>query len=188
MNNKLYFLAFALGIGVGIYGTADYFKTKYKTRADAEIEAVREAYREKKHSEEKAENKTGKPKMALDETSSLIQPKIDIPAEDIEKAREIAKKNGYDASLAPYVISPDDFGSTFEYDCVDLVYYADGVLVDENDQVVEDVEDLIGDEALEHIGEYEPDAVHVRNDEKRCDYEILVDERKWSEVKQKWSR
>ena len=187
MNNKLYFLAFALGIGVGIYGTADYFKTKYKTRADAEIDAVREAYREKKHAGMKPET-TGAPKMALDETSSLVQAKEDISPKETKKARDIVTKEHYVAESAPYVISPDDFGSTFEYDCVDLVYYADGVLVDENDHVVEDVEDLIGDEALEHIGEYEPDAVHVRNDEKRCDYEILVDDRKWSEVKQKWSR
>ena len=40
----------------------------------------------------------------------------------------------------------------------------------------------IGD-ALDHFGEYEEDAVFARNDAKRCDYEILKDERTYAEFR-----
>ena len=42
------------------------------------------------------------------------------------------------------------------------------------------MEEIVGD-ALEHIGEYEDDCVHVRSDAKRCDYEILEDLRTFDE-------
>jgi hypothetical protein len=63
-----------------------------------------------------------------------------------------------------------------------LTYYSDGVLTDENDEVLEDVEDIIGIDSLNHFGEYEEDSVYVRNDEKLCDYEILLDNRNYSDV------
>ena len=39
-----------------------------------------------------------------------------------------------------------------------------------------DVENTIGIDSLNHFGEYEEDSVFVRNDIKKCDYEILLDE------------
>lgn len=186
MNNKLYFLAFVLGLGVGIYGTADYFRAKYKARSDEEIEEVREVYREKTTDLKKKDNLQ---KESVKPVTSLDKPPLSELKKELEKTNRIISESRYDdPAPGPYVISPEDFGSTFEYDSVALVYYADGVLVDEDNNVVEDAESLIGDEALDHIGEYEPDSVHVRNDEKRCDYEVLLDERKWSDVSKKWTR
>ena len=40
---------------------------------------------------------------------------------------------------------------------------------------------IVGD-ALNHFGEYEDDSVFVRCDERKCDYEILLDQRSFSEV------
>lgn len=80
----------------------------------------------------------------------------------------------------PYVISPDEFGEIDEYTQVSLTYFADGVLSDEYGAVVDDVEEIVGD-ALKHFGEYEEDSVFVRNDAKRCDYEILQDLRTFEE-------
>ena len=56
------------------------------------------------------------------------------------------------------------------------------ILTDEDDEIVEDIEDKIGFDALSHFGEYEEDSVFVRNDRIKCDYEILLDQRKYSEV------
>ena len=77
------------------------------------------------------------------------------------------------SSVKPYVISPDEYGCAEGYDMIDLTYYADGVLADETDEIVEDVEGTIGTDSLRRFGEYEHDAVHVRNDVRRIDYEIL---------------
>ena len=56
------------------------------------------------------------------------------------------------------------------------------MLADDNDDVVEDVNNVVGTESLTHFGEYEDDSVFVRNDGLRCDYEILLDQRKFSDV------
>lgn len=41
---------------------------------------------------------------------------------------------------------------------------------------------LLGIDSLNHFGEYEDDSVFVRNDARKCDYEILLDQRTYSEV------
>lgn len=83
----------------------------------------------------------------------------------------------------PYVISPDEFGQDESYETISLTYYADGVLADDDDEMVEDVENLVGFDSLNHFGEYEDDSVFVRNDRLKCDYEILLDHRKYTDVK-----
>ena len=82
----------------------------------------------------------------------------------------------------PYVISPDEFGNEFDYEEVSLTYYADGVLTDDQDNIIEDVEGLVGLDSLNHFGEYEDDSVFVRNDALQTDYEILADLRNYSDV------
>ena len=84
---------------------------------------------------------------------------------------------------APYVITPEAFAEYEEYDTVSLTYYDDGVLADEDDNIIEDVEGMVGVDSLTHFGEYEDDSVYVRNDRYKCDYEILRDQRKYSDVK-----
>ena len=79
---------------------------------------------------------------------------------------------------------PDEFGEFEDYTKVSLTYFADGVLADECGEIVDDVEEIIGD-GLDHFGEYEDDSVFVRSDAKRCDYEILKDLRDFSDFKKK---
>ena len=73
-------------------------------------------------------------------------------------------------------------GEIEEYTKVSLFYFEDGTLADEYGEVVDDVEEIVGD-GLEHFGEYEEDSVFMRNDAKRCDYEILRDLRTFAEFK-----
>ena len=81
----------------------------------------------------------------------------------------------------PYVIAPDEVGET-GYRTVSLNYYDDGVLTYENDDVIENVDELVGKDSLSHFGEYEDDTVYVRNDKQRIDYEILADTQKYSDI------
>ena len=46
------------------------------------------------------------------------------------------------------MIPPEQFGDDENYDQISLTYYADGVLADENDEVIEDVEDAVGIDSL----------------------------------------
>ena len=80
----------------------------------------------------------------------------------------------------PYIISPNDFGEIDEYSTITITLYADGVLTDENNEPIDP--DMLGRENLNHFGEYEEDAVHIRCDARKSDYEVLLDERTHEEV------
>lgn len=82
----------------------------------------------------------------------------------------------------PFIIRPEEYGELHAYETLSLNYYADGVLTDELDNPIEDVESLVPADFADHFGEYEDNAVHVRNDNLECDYEILRDLRKFTDV------
>lgn len=87
-----------------------------------------------------------------------------------------------DISDTPYVISPDAFGEFDDYVLISLTYYSDGVLTDEDDEPIDDIEGIVGKDYASHFGEYEEDSVFIRNDRMKCDYEILRDLRKYTDV------
>lgn len=91
------------------------------------------------------------------------------------------EKKGEDI-VRPYIIEPDQYGEIEEYDMASLTYYADGVLADDVDERIEDVDSIVGTESLTHFGDYEPDAVFVRNEERKTDYEILRVNENYSDV------
>lgn len=105
---------------------------------------------------------------------------------DILENSEIITENSYASSDKtadkPYVIPPEEFGEMESYVPESLTYYADGVLADEDDKIIDDVEDVVGADFYKHFGEYEDDSVFVRNDSKKHDYEILKDFRLYSDV------
>ena len=179
--NKVFI--FSLGAVVG--GTAGALITwklveqKYKKMADEDIESVREYYREK---EEKMGNPYAEEHFKVDE---LEEEKNEYNKQitDLGYADDDATVilNPTEDIIAPYVISPDEFGDTQYYDIKSLVYYKDDVLADDDGEIMVDPENIIGD-ALAHFGEFEDDAVHVRNEHTECDYEILRNEKTYSEV------
>lgn len=81
----------------------------------------------------------------------------------------------------PYTIAPEEFGEMEDFKTESLIYYEDKVVATDDDEIVDDIENLIGD-ALDHFGEYEDDAVHVRNEATKTDYEILKSEKSFSEI------
>lgn len=91
------------------------------------------------------------------------------------------EKKGED-SVRPYIIEPDEYGMVEGYELCSFTYYADGVLADDVDDRIENVDEVIGDDSLTHFGEYEPDAVYVRNEERKTDYEILRVNENYSDV------
>ena len=104
-------------------------------------------------------------------------------SETIEKAEETIPET-LDTPNVPYVISPDEFAEFDDYEKVSLIFYADQVLTDDNNDLIDanDIENLVGFESLASFGEYEDDSVYVRNDRLKCDFEILYDQRTYKEV------
>lgn len=91
---------------------------------------------------------------------------------------------GSENECRPYVISPEEFGELpeEEHAVLSLTYYSDGILADDYNEEVEDVDDKVGYDFASHFGEYEDDAVHIRNDIRHTDYEILKDPRRFVDV------
>lgn len=87
----------------------------------------------------------------------------------------------------PYVITPDEFASSPPgYNACPLDYYKDGILAD-GWGVQMDIEETIGEEALEHFGEYVDDVVYVRNERLELDYEVTQDPRTYKEAERAYS-
>ncbi len=80
------------------------------------------------------------------------------------------------------MIPPEEYGEMEDFLVCELTAYADGVVTDEMGDPV-DIADTIGEDALHRFGEYEDDAVYVRNDSRRCDYAVYKDLRRFADVK-----
>lgn len=186
MNHKLSnVLLFAAGAAVGSLVTWRYFKSKYEVVED-EIEEKTEEPEGKSEEEdpEVLESKMSYKKPPLKEYVKMVEDNGYVPKTHMEEVEEeIANGEWGDKDVyEPFIIRPDEYGELHAYETLSLNYYADGVLTDELDNPIEDVESLVPADFADHFGEYEDDVVHVRNDNLECDYEILRDLRKFTDV------
>lgn len=185
---------FAIGAAIGSFVTWKIVKTKYKRIADEEINSVKEVFARRyseKMSKEKSNESTNQAPLTLDETEKNVNIQDDIAAyhelldklhyANIDVDSLIVKKGGSTVTDGPFVISPDEFGEDPNYQTVSLTLYEDGILTDDYDDIVDDVDDLVGEDSLTHFGEYEDDSVFVRNESMQTDFEILRDLRTYSE-------
>lgn len=189
MNKAAGFVMFVLGAAVGSVVTWQYTKKKYEQIAQEEIDSVKEIFSRRESAAdveivtpEPQTAKVGKPEEKPDITEYAAR----LEREGYTNYSNVSageKKEEQEAmEMKPYVISPDEFGEFEDYERISLSYYADQILADEDDEKVEDVDNVVGLESLTHFGEFEDDSVFVRNDRLKCDYEILLDQRTYSDV------
>lgn len=170
---------FVLGVGTGVLISKGWMEEKYKRQykkiADDEIESVKREFAKKKPSPPKS-------KESDDGHGNVVD--FPFPVGAAKQYRDTVSESGYsgDAADGPHVISPEEFGDMDEYECLSLTYFSDGILADENNQIIADPDNLIGPHSLEQFGEYEEDSVFVRNDKIRCDFEILLDLRTYDQA------
>lgn len=169
MNNAKGFIFFMMGVTAGSIITWNYTKAKYERIAQEEIESVKEMLK-KKQNNLSTEVDNIKPNLVDESYIRLV--------DEYNGSKDMAKET----IDAPYVISPEEFGDLDDYDTTSLWYYADSVLADDNDEIVDDVEEIVGVDSLAQFNEHGEDSVYVRNDALRCDYEILRDFGKYSEI------
>lgn len=202
-KSLLYLFTFAVGASLGSAVTWHYTKKKYEKIAEEEIKSVKEVFSKKENdvnnrlsvANNLLKEKLKKEVIVEDITEDIVQdedidstPDISEP-EEHEDYEAVLRKAGYKnepqkiTKNGPYVIPPEEFGET-DYDIISLTYYADDILVDDSDEKIlnSKVDELIGVDSLSHFGEYDDDAVYVRNDDLKCDYEILRSEREYFDV------
>lgn len=181
---------FAAGLAIGAVAGACVIKNKVLADAKEEIEEVREYYRSKSVE-------------ATDEVAEEVKEVKEVVEEVKEVVQEI--KNGSDKrtyvnynKLAstykpqeeptrfddPFIIDPSEFGEDPEYDTMTLTYFADGVLVDDVDEVIEEPDIVVGLENLKVFEEFGASSIYVRNDIYKTDYEVIRDDWNYSDIKE----
>ena len=162
------FFIFTLGAAVGSVVTWKLVKDKYARIAQEEIDSVKEVFSKRNKSEEPVEEKDEEPVPTSEEVAEYKSIINNCGYSVVERVETMHDK--------PYVIEPEIFGEDPDYETISLTYYADGVLTDENNCIIDpgEIESLIGEESLDHFGEYEDDSVFVRNEDRKTDYEILA--------------
>ena len=76
----------------------------------------------------------------------------------------------------------DEFGFFEDYEEITLTYYADDILADDQDRIIEDKESIIGRDALSRLTNTDDETVYVRNEKLKVDYEICYDYKRFAEV------
>ena len=175
-------LLFTAGVAVGSLVTWRYFKTRYElVEEDFDEETVEEPDDEANSSSENEDNST-EIKSGYTNKPPLKEYVQMVNNLSYGNVREAAKEEEGEDVYEPFIIRPEEYGELHAYDTLSLNYYADGVLTDDLDNRIEDVEGMVPADFADHFGEYEEDAVFVRNDNRQCDYEILRDLRNFADV------
>ena len=194
-------LMFALGAAVGSLITWKLLEKKYKDLADEEIESVVERFKNREKEE----------RHILNDFEHVVAYN-DAPNEDLTKPNKEEKKDyhkmvqdlEYDYSddpdititkmddgsiwmgptpdrIEPYIINPDEFGDNDEYSTKTWMYYADFTVTDEEGEIVSDAQNHIGD-ALTDLIQSGDNSIYVRNDNNKCDYEIIRSDMRYSDA------
>ena len=175
------FIMFVLGAGVGSLVTWKLIEKKYKKMADEEVASVKETF-------SKLYSKPEEPVEESTETESETEAEpvtnktLGSMVNSLGYNNKSTTKEGSEKRDDIYVISPDEFSEFSDYATKSLTYYEDGILVDDDDNIIEDVNNLVGEGSLETFGQYEDDSVFVRNETLKTDFEILADPRRYSDV------
>lgn len=197
-------LGFAAGLILGSAATYFITKKKYEKIANEEIEAIREHYKNKlnkeveKKFEEQKEEVIKETKKELDQYVQYTQPYSTCTDDEVEVCEESDScvieepemeliESSYDESeieTRPYAIPPSAFGEDESYMQIFLTLYSDGVLADDTDDIVYDIEGTVGEDFADHFGEFdeEPDLVCICNDVRKAYFEIDKDDRRYEDV------
>ena len=188
---------FAAGAAIGSAVAWLYAKKYYEKVANDEIESMKEWLARRVEEQDEAMDEEKTPEPTANPVSPSAKPDLMEYASKVkdlgyfdysrrtEKPEEPEQSDDEEEEVdildEPYVIKPEVFGEE-DYEEVSLTHYADGVLCDEQDNPIEDVDGLVGADYAEHFGEYEDDSVFVRNDRLKIDFEILADQRNYSDL------
>lgn len=207
MNRKIInLIIFTVGAAFGSAVTWKIVKDRYEKIVQEEIKSVKEVFsdrfnssNEETSSEESDEDMSEEDpvsdyrKICWDDLedldpSELEEEEYQADLIEYEDIANIYKEGGADnmptsEPREPYVIEPIEFGELDGYKTFELTYYEDGILEDEDYDIVKNPEEILGPDALGSFGEYEDDSVFVRNERLRADFQILKDYRTYDEAR-----
>lgn len=185
---------FAAGLVTGAVAGAYLVKDKVLADAREEINEVREYYKSKKEDKNEVEEINEEELKRRHEEAERCETNAEK-----EEYQEVTKKytnytNYSDIEQPvvdkvldvndPYVIDPEEFGEEEEYDTMTLTYFADGVLIDDVDNVIDEPDPVVGLDNLKIFDEFGASSIYVRNDVWKTDFEILKDDWNYSDIQE----
>ena len=183
---------FAVGLAVGAVAGACVIKNKVLADAKEEIEEVREYYRSKSvEATDEVAEEVKEVKEVVEEVKEVVQEiKNDSNKRTYVNYNKLASTYKPQEEPTrfddPFIIDPSEFGEDPEYDTMTLTYFADGVLVDDVDEVIEEPDIVVGLENLKVFEEFGASSIYVRNDIYKTDYEVIRDDWNYSDLKEQW--
>ena len=208
MKDLIYVAVFAAGAAIGSAVTWKYVKDKYERIMQEDFEQRR--YDGNKNDDEPTEESND---ISEDEPTEEVERKEEIDLSNYNSLASNYKgddpqKTNYTAYTRkekqyPYLaerdrqrleadnvdiesiesIIPDEFGEYMSYEQITLIQYADGVMADEDDNIITNPEELLGDDYEDHFGENDdPDTCYFRNHKIKAEYEVIRDARRFEEV------
>lgn len=112
----------------------------------------------------------------------------EYPSEEIDEEEEMYNRAEeiYNSGSGIYIISAEEFNTEMlHYDKLTITYYdEDDTLADEQEEIITDIDDVVGDDALTKFGYMSGDAdiVFVRNEGLAVDYEVIRVFKSYSET------
>lgn len=183
-------VTFAAGCVVGYFLGRKSNEKEFEDLLTKEIEDFKEAYRES-HKEDSDISEPESEGHITNDPISGPESEGQVTNDPISNYRNLVTDLGYGhANIEddededwPYMIPPDEYGDCEGYSCLNMTYFkGDNVLIDNDNQVIDDPCKYIMEDFADHFGDYEDDAIHVRNDKLKCDIEVLLDVRRFSDV------
>lgn len=199
MNNKI--LYFSGGAVVGAAAMWLLLKKKYDDELEQRTQSVIRAFTEQAN--RNAKTSLDDPSIEPDKTELADTP--DNEKDIMRNASDLSKRPRVDytayglnedasteanivsepAVSETHIIAPIDFGKIEDYAQIQMTQFYDGVLTDDDFNMIDpaDLEKWLGGiDPMNHYGEYEDDAVHIRNDSMQCYIEIVKDERLFAAI------
>lgn len=186
--------------GAAVGGTAVWFyqEKKYETLINEEIESVKEAFSNRETKVNEEDDEPTDVSESLQELADKARNKFNI----MEYQSEVNKTDYATTSVSiedvvrreiddlkekvvikPYIIDQGDFREFEDYGHITMDYYTDKVLADADhpDVPVSDISEYVGD-CLKNVNEDRiDDWIYVRNENKKVDIEIFINDKPFSE-------
>jgi hypothetical protein len=121
----------------------------------------------------KESNLDAETKKAIDQVSDAdVQSESDEDEEDEEDDLEdLMIKNEPVTKRGPYRVLPERYGAFESFDKVELEYYTDGVLAEEDGEIV-DIDAFVGEEQIQDLIDIEEEEIFVCNPRYGCYYHV----------------
>ena len=167
MKNVLIFLS-----GVAIGGVAGWklVEKKYRDLADEEIESVVETFEKRENNKKESEIVSDNYE---DTVKTLNYSSINENNEEVNPKTEKKKTR----STKIEVIKMEDFGTKDDFDTQTLIFWNDGMLTNDQNEVISQPGEIIGNAVSYFDKNDELDCVYIRNKNTKIDYEILKSEK-----------